>query len=97
VAYSASKAGVIGMVLPMTRDFSQFGVRVCAIAPGMFDTPLMNGAPPEMIEALVKTVEFPKRMGKPSEFAAVVASIVENPYLNGEVIRLDGGTRAAPR
>jgi NAD(P)-dependent dehydrogenase (short-subunit alcohol dehydrogenase family) len=97
VAYSASKAGVIGMVLPMTRDFSQFGVRVCAIAPGMFDTPLMGGAPEEMKQALVQTVEFPKRMGQPREFAALVAHIVENAYINGEVIRLDGGTRAAPR
>jgi NAD(P)-dependent dehydrogenase (short-subunit alcohol dehydrogenase family) len=97
VAYSASKAGVIGMTLPMTRDFAQFGVRVCAIAPGLFDTPLVAGAPEEMKQKLVAGMEFPKRMGAPPEFAALAAHIVENPYLNGEVIRLDAGTRAAPR
>jgi NAD(P)-dependent dehydrogenase (short-subunit alcohol dehydrogenase family) len=97
VAYSASKGGVIGMTLPMTRDFSQFGVRVCAIAPGLFNTPLMNGAPEELKAKLVATLEFPKRMGEPVEFAALVAHIIENPYLNGEVIRLDAGTRAPPR
>ena len=97
VAYSASKAGVIGMTLPMTRDFSQFGVRVCAIAPGLFATPLVAGAPEEMKQKLVAGLEFPKRMGDPAEFAALVAHIVENAYLNGEVIRLDAGTRGAPR
>jgi NAD(P)-dependent dehydrogenase (short-subunit alcohol dehydrogenase family) len=97
VAYSASKAGVIGMVLPMTRDFSQFGVRVCAIAPGLFNTPLLQGAPEEMKAKLVESLEFPKRMGEPREFASLTAHIVENAYLNGEVIRLDAGTRAAPR
>ena len=97
VAYAASKAGVIGMTLPMTRDFSQFGVRVCAIAPGLFATPLVVAAPEEMKQKLVSGLEFPKRMGAPPEFAALVAHIVENAYLNGEVIRLDAGTRAAPR
>jgi NAD(P)-dependent dehydrogenase (short-subunit alcohol dehydrogenase family) len=97
VAYAASKAGVIGMTLPMVRDFSQFGVRVCAIAPGLFATPLVVAAPEEMKQKLVSGLEFPKRMGAPSEFAALVGHIVENAYLNGEVIRLDAGTRAAPR
>jgi 3-hydroxyacyl-CoA dehydrogenase / 3-hydroxy-2-methylbutyryl-CoA dehydrogenase len=96
-AYSASKAGVVGLTLPMTRDFSQFGVRVCAIAPGLFETPMGAGVPPEVKERLVSTLEFPKRMGDPSEFAALAAHIVENAYLNGEVIRIDAGTRAPPR
>ena len=97
VAYAASKAGVIGMMLPMVRDLSQFGVRVCTIAPGLFATPLVAGAPEELKEKLVSSLEFPKRMGAPSEFAALAAHIVENTYLNGEVIRLDAGTRAPPR
>ena len=96
-AYSASKAGVVGLTLPMTRDFSQFGVRVCAIAPGLFETPMGAGVPPEVKERLIGTLEFPKRMGDPSEFAALAAHIVENAYLNGEVIRIDAGTRAPPR
>jgi 3-hydroxyacyl-CoA dehydrogenase / 3-hydroxy-2-methylbutyryl-CoA dehydrogenase len=96
-AYSASKAGVVGLTLPMTRDFSQFGVRVCAIAPGLFETPMGAGVPPEVKERLISTLEFPKRMGDPSEFAALAAHIVENAYLNGEVIRIDAGTRAPPR
>ncbi|MGH8228438.1 MAG: SDR family NAD(P)-dependent oxidoreductase, partial [Steroidobacteraceae bacterium] len=96
-AYSASKAGVVGLTLPMTRDFSQFGVRVCAIAPGLFETPMGAGVPPEVKERLVGTLEFPKRMGAPAEFASLVAHIVENAYLNGEVIRIDAGTRAPPR
>ena len=97
VAYAASKAGVIGMMLPMVRDLSQFGVRVCTIAPGLFATPLVAGAPEELKAKLVASLEFPKRMGEPSEFAALAAHIVENPYLNGDVIRLDAGTRAPPR
>jgi 3-hydroxyacyl-CoA dehydrogenase/3-hydroxy-2-methylbutyryl-CoA dehydrogenase len=97
VAYAASKAGVIGMTLPMVRDFSQFGVRVMTIAPGLFGTPLLLAAPQEMKDKLVSGLEFPKRMGLPAEFAALVAHMVENAYLNGEVIRLDAGTRAAPR
>jgi len=88
---------VIGMTLPMTRDFAQFGVRVCTIAPGLFNTPLLGAAPEEMRQKLVSTLEFPKRMGEPREFAALVAHIVENAYLNGEVIRLDAGTRPAAR
>ena len=97
VAYSSSKAGVVGLMLPMTRDFSQFGVRVCTIAPGLFETPMGAGVPPEVKARLVETLEFPKRMGAPSEFASLAAHIVENAYLNGEVIRIDAGTRAPPR
>jgi NAD(P)-dependent dehydrogenase (short-subunit alcohol dehydrogenase family) len=96
-AYSASKAGIVGLTLPMTRDLSQFGVRVCAIAPGLFETPMGAGVPPEVKERLVGTLEFPKRMGVPAEFAALAAHIVENSYLNGTVIRIDAGTRAPPR
>jgi len=96
-AYSASKAGVVGLTLPMTRDLSQFGVRVCAIAPGLFETPMGAGVPAEVKERLVGTLEFPKRMGAPAEFAALAAHIVENAYLNGTVIRIDAGTRAPPR
>lgn len=97
IAYAASKAGVIGLALPMTRDLSQFGVRVMTVAPGLFETPMGAGAPPELKEKLIATLEFPKRMGQPSEFAALVAHIVDNVYLNGEVIRVDAGTRAPPR
>ncbi len=96
-AYSASKAGIVGLTLPMTRDLSQFGVRVCAIAPGLFETPMGAGVPPEVKTRLVETLEFPKRMGAPAEFAALAAHIVENAYLNGTVIRIDAGTRAPPR
>lgn len=96
-AYSASKAGIVGLTLPMTRDLSQFGVRVCAIAPGLFETPMGAFVPPEVKAKLVETLEFPKRMGHPSEFAALVAHLVENAYINGEVIRIDAGTRAPPR
>jgi NAD(P)-dependent dehydrogenase (short-subunit alcohol dehydrogenase family) len=97
VSYAASKAGVIGMMLPLVRDLSQFGVRVLTVAPGLFETPMGAGAPPEVKEKLVATLEFPKRMGQPSEFANLVAHLVENAYLNGEVIRIDAGTRAPPR
>ncbi len=96
-AYSASKAGIVGLTLPMTRDLSQFGVRVCAIAPGLFETPMGAGVPPEVKERLIGTLEFPKRMGAPHEFASLAAHIVENAYLNGTVIRIDAGTRAPPR
>jgi 3-hydroxyacyl-CoA dehydrogenase / 3-hydroxy-2-methylbutyryl-CoA dehydrogenase len=96
-AYSASKAGVVGLTLPMTRDLSQFGVRVCTIAPGLFETPMGAGVPPEVKTRLIETLEFPKRMGEPAEFAALAAHIIENSYLNGTVIRIDAGTRAPPR
>jgi NAD(P)-dependent dehydrogenase (short-subunit alcohol dehydrogenase family) len=97
VSYAASKAGVIGMMLPLVRDLSQFGVRVLTIAPGLFETPMGAGAPPELNEKLISTLEFPKRMGQPSEFASLVAHLIENSYLNGELIRIDAGTRAPPR
>lgn len=97
VAYSASKAGIIGLTLPMTRDLSQFGVRVMAIAPGLFETPMGEGTPEEVKKMLIATLEYPKRMGTPAEFASLVAFLVENPYMNGELIRIDAGTRAPPR
>jgi NAD(P)-dependent dehydrogenase (short-subunit alcohol dehydrogenase family) len=97
ISYAASKAGVIGMMLPLVRDLSQFGVRVLTVAPGLFETPMGAGAPPEIKEKLIATLEFPKRMGQPSEFANLIAHLVENSYLNGEVIRIDAGTRAPPR
>lgn len=97
VAYAASKAGVVGMTLPLTRDLAEHGVRVCAIMPGLFETPLVSTLPQEVRDYLVTTMEFPKRGGDPAEFAALVGHIIENPYLNGEVIRLDGGTRPPPR
>ena len=96
-AYSASKGGVVAMTLPLARDLAQFGVRVCTIAPGLFLTPLLAGLPPAVQESLAASIPFPKRLGKPEEFALLAASIIENPSLNGEVIRLDGALRMAPR
>ena len=96
-AYAASKAGIIGLILPMTRDLAQFGVRVTAIAPGLFETPLVSAAPEKVRDKLISELEFPKRMGAPAEFASLVAHIVQNAYINGELIRLDGGVRARPR
>lgn len=97
VCYAASKAGVIGMMLPMVRDLSQFDVRVVTVAPGLFDTPMGAGTPDEVKKVLVSQLESPKRMGRPSEFAALVGHIVSNSYLNGDLIRLDAGTRAPAR
>ena len=96
-AYSASKGGVVGMTLPIARDLSSVGVRVCTIAPGTFDTPMLGMAPEEMRQALAAQIPFPKRLGRPSEFAALAAHIVENSMLNGETIRLDGAIRMAPK
>ena len=96
-AYSASKAGIVGMTLPMARDLSPHGVRVMTIAPGLFDTPLLAGLPADFLGYLHTLNEFPKRGGDPAEFAALVSHIVENPYLNAETIRIDAGTRAPPR
>lgn len=96
-AYSASKGGIVGLTLPVARDLSRFGVRVCTIAPGIFLTPLLMGLPEEVRESLGKSVPFPSRLGDPSEFAALAQHIVENPMLNGETIRLDGALRMAPR
>jgi NAD(P)-dependent dehydrogenase (short-subunit alcohol dehydrogenase family) len=97
VAYSASKGGVVGLTLPAARDLAAAGIRVCAIAPGLFDTPLLAALPPGGRESLGKSIPFPPRLGQPSEYAALVAHIVENRMLNGEVIRLDGALRMAPR
>jgi len=96
-AYSASKGGVVGMTLPIARDLSSVGIRVCTIAPGTFDTPMLGMAPEEMRQALAAQIPFPKRLGRPSEFASLAAHIVENPMLNGETIRLDGAIRMAPK
>ena len=96
-AYSASKAGVSGMTLPIARDLSRQGVRVCTIAPGIFDTPMMAGAPDQVRDPLINMVQYPKRLGLPPEFALLSQQIVENSYLNGETIRLDGGIRMAPK
>ncbi len=92
-AYSASKAGVVGMSLPAARELSRHGVRVMAIAPGVFETPMMSEIPDEAAQALAAAVPFPKRLGKPDEFARLAEQIITNPMLNGEVIRLDGGIR----
>ncbi len=96
-AYSASKAGVAGMTLPIARDLSQFGIRVNTIAPGIFNTPLLAQASDEVRAGLATSVLFPKKLGLPEEYAHLACSIVENGYLNGEVIRLDGGIRMQPR
>ncbi len=96
-AYSASKGGVVGMTLPIARELARFGIRVMTIAPGLFDTPMMAGLPEEARESLGKQVPFPPRLGRPSEYAALVQAIVENPMLNGETIRLDGAIRMAPK
>ena len=96
-AYSASKGGLVAMTLPMARDLAQFGVRVCTIAPGLFLTPLLAGLPQPVQESLAASIPFPKRLGKPEEFAQLAASIVENIALNGETIRLDGALRMAAR
>ena len=96
-AYSASKGGVVGMTLPIARDLSRDGIRVCTIAPGIFETPMLLGMPKDVQDALAKQVPFPPRLGKPSDYAQLVRSIVENEMLNGEVIRLDGAIRMAPK
>jgi NAD(P)-dependent dehydrogenase (short-subunit alcohol dehydrogenase family) len=97
VAYAASKGGIVAMTLPAARDLAGAGIRVCAIAPGIFDTPMLAGLPEPTREALASAVPFPSRLGRPSEFAALAAHIVENEMLNGEVIRLDGALRMAPK
>jgi NAD(P)-dependent dehydrogenase (short-subunit alcohol dehydrogenase family) len=97
VAYAASKGGVVAMTLPIARDLATLGIRVMAIAPGIFDTPMMAGLPEAARESLGKQVPFPSRLGRPEEYAALVRHIIENPMLNGEVIRLDGAIRMAPR
>ncbi len=96
-AYSASKGGIVGMTLPIARDLSRSGIRVLTIAPGIFETPMLKGMPPDIQESLGKQVPFPSRLGRPSEFAQLVACIFGNEMLNGEVIRLDGAIRMAPK
>lgn len=93
LAYAASKAGVAGMTLPMARDLARSGIRVMAIAPGIFGTAMVTAFPQDVQDALAQHAQFPPRLGRPEEFAALVRHIVENPMLNGEVIRLDAGTR----
>jgi NAD(P)-dependent dehydrogenase (short-subunit alcohol dehydrogenase family) len=97
VAYSASKGGVVGLTLPAARDLAASGIRVCAIAPGLFDTPLLAGLPEPARLSLGASVPFPPRLGRPEEYAALACHIVENAMLNGEVVRLDGALRMAPR
>ena len=96
-AYSASKGGVAGMTLPMARDLSGMGIRVVTVAPGLFDTPLMQMMPEDRLKALNESVPFPRRLGTAKEFAALVEHVIVNPYLNGETIRLDGAVRLAPK
>ena len=96
-AYSASKGGVVGMTLPMARDLAQHGIRVCTIAPGLFNTPLMRTLPEPVQQSPAASIPFPSRLGKPEEFAELACHIVSNGHLNGEVIRLDGALRMAPR
>ena len=96
-AYSASKAGVVGMTLPIARDLSSMLIRVMTIAPGTFDTPMLAGLPEPQRQALADVIPHPRRLGKPSEFAALVRHIVSNPMLNGEIIRLDGAIRMPPK
>ena len=96
-AYSASKGGIAAMTLPLARDLSGLGIRVMAIAPGIFDTPMLAAMPDEVRAALGAMVPFPKRLGRPAEYAQLARQIIENPMLNGEVIRLDGAIRMAPK
>jgi 3-hydroxyacyl-CoA dehydrogenase / 3-hydroxy-2-methylbutyryl-CoA dehydrogenase len=97
ISYSASKAAIVGMTLPAARDLASAGIRVCTIAPGTFDTPLLGALPEQARKALGEAIPFPSRLGRPDEFAALAAHIVENEMLNGEVIRLDGAMRMPPR
>jgi NAD(P)-dependent dehydrogenase (short-subunit alcohol dehydrogenase family) len=97
ITYGSAKAGVNGLVLPMARDLMDLGIRVNAIMPGIFSTPLMLGAKPQVLESLAASVPFPKRLGKPEEFASLVMEVVRNSYFNAQTIRLDGGIRMAPR
>ena len=96
-AYSASKGGIVAMTLPIAREFARLGVRVNAIAPGIFWTPMVDGMPPHVQESLSASIPFPSRLGKPEEFADLAAHIMENGYINGETIRLDGAVRLAPK
>ena len=96
-AYAASKGGIVSLTLPAAREFARFGIRVLAIAPGLFLTPLLEGLPPETQDGLAAAIPNPARLGRPEEYAALVMSMVENDYLNGEVVRLDGALRMQPK
>ena len=96
-AYSASKGGLVGMTLPMARELSRFGIRVMTIAPGIFWTPMVDGMPEHIQEALSESIPFPSRLGRSEEFAVLAGNIIESPYLNGTTIRLDGAVRLAPK
>lgn len=96
-AYAAAKAAIVGMTLPIARDLSREGIRVCTIQPGIFNTPAMRGAPQEMIDSLGAMVPFPKRLGDPSEYASLALEMIRNGYFNGETVRLDGAIRMQPR
>ena len=96
-AYAASKGGVVALTLPAARELAEWGIRVVTIAPGLFDTPLLQGLPEKAKASLAEQVPFPRRLGRPEEYAALVLHILENPMLNGEVVRLDGALRMAPR
>jgi NAD(P)-dependent dehydrogenase (short-subunit alcohol dehydrogenase family) len=97
IAYAASKGGVVAMTLPAARDLAESGIRVCAIAPGLFDTPLLAGLPAEARAQLAGAIPFPRRLGHPAQFAELACHVVANSMLNGEVVRLDGALRMAPR
>jgi NAD(P)-dependent dehydrogenase (short-subunit alcohol dehydrogenase family) len=96
-AYAASKGGIVGLIMPAAREFAQFGIRVTGIAPGIFSTPMLHSLPEAAQQSLAASVPFPKLLGQPSEYAALVRHMIENRYLNGEVVRLDGALRMAPR
>jgi NAD(P)-dependent dehydrogenase (short-subunit alcohol dehydrogenase family) len=96
-AYSASKGAIAAMCLPAAREFARFGVRVMAIAPGLFHTPMMEGLPEEVTAKITSDIQFPQRLGDPGEYALMVRQIIENPYLNGTTIRLDGAVRLPPK
>jgi NAD(P)-dependent dehydrogenase (short-subunit alcohol dehydrogenase family) len=96
-AYAASKGGIVGLVMPAAREFAQFGIRVNAIAPGIFSTPMLQALPEQAQQSLAQAVPFPKLLGLPPQFASLVRHMIENRYLNGEVVRLDGALRMAPR
>ncbi|WP_414430870.1 3-hydroxyacyl-CoA dehydrogenase [Alcanivorax sp. IL3] len=97
VAYAATKGGVVGMTLPIARDLAPLGIRCNTIAPGIFNTPLMNAAPDKVKQPLIEMTQFPKRLGNPAEYAQLVCHMIENSFLNGETIRIDGGIRMQPR
>jgi len=96
-AYAASKGGVVSLTLPAAREFAQFGIRVMAVAPGLFNTPMVEGLPAQVQDSLAAAIPFPRMLGRPEQYADLILHIIENRYLNGEVIRLDGAIRMAPR